>query len=174
MNHNWISENEDVFYTKQSITTVSKEEVVILKKSASKSKRKQSRLCTHLSIKDDIHEMLIVLSKGEYIRPHKHLNKTVSYHIIEGELKVILFDEGGNVLKLINMTEYGAGGICYYRLSESLYYTVVPITDMVVFHETTRGPFSRSDYCFPPWAPPEGDGSCPLFLENLSTLLKNI
>ena len=167
MNCNWIKENEDVFYTTHLITTVCKEDIDILKKNASTSKRKQSRLCTHLSSKEDIHEMLIVHSKGNYVRPHKHLDKTESFHIIEGKLRIIIFDDNGKINITIKMTEYGAGGICYYRLSEPLYHTVVPVSDMVVFHETTKGPFNRSDCCFAPWAPHVGDSACSLYLENL-------
>lgn len=36
--------------------------------------------------------MLIVMAKGSYIRPHKHKNKSESFHIIEGLLDVIVFD----------------------------------------------------------------------------------
>ena len=41
----------------------------------------------------------------------------------------------------------------YYKLSDHAYHTTLIHTDVVVFQETTQGPFRRDDINFPPWAP---------------------
>ena len=152
--------NEEVFVTNDSIAKVSKEDIQWLKGKAAGNARERVRLCAHLSIDDAVHEMLIVHTKGTYIRPHKHPNKSESFHMIEGDLDIVVFDEDGKVLELIEMGEYSSGSRFYWRLSESFYHTVIPKSDVVVFHETTSGPFERATSNVPaPWSPAEEDVS---------------
>ena len=70
--------------------------------------RERVRLCTHQSVEDAVHEMLIVHIKGTYIRPHKHPNKSESFHIIEGNLDVVVFDDAGDLLEVID--QWGNAG----------------------------------------------------------------
>ncbi len=149
--------NKEVLYALDAFTNVDGGDIELLKDKASKNPRKRIRFCAHKDTNDTLHEMLIIHSKGAYVRPHKHLNKSESFHIIEGKLKVVVFDEEGGVVESINMGEYSTGDVFYYRLSENCFHTVVPISDIVVFHETTNGPFEREDIIFAPWAPKEDE-----------------
>ena len=145
--------NDEVFYTRDSVAKVDKEDVEFLKSTARSNDRKRARICSHLDAEDALHEMLIVLGKGAYFRPHKHLGKSESFHVIEGDLKVVIFNESGEVSEVIEMGDYNSGKKFYYRLSEDCFHTVVPQSDIVVFHETTNGPFNIEDTAFAPWAP---------------------
>ncbi len=149
--------NKEVLYVLDNFTNVNGGDIELLKDKASKNPRRRIRICAHKDTEDTLHEMLIIHSKGAYVRPHKHLNKSESFHIIEGHLEIVIFDEAGSIDKVINMGDYASGNIFYYRLSESCFHTVVPISDIVVFHETTNGPFKREDTIFAPWAPKEDD-----------------
>ena len=71
--------------------------------------RSRIRLCAHPDVNDTLHEMLIVHEKGTYVRPHKHLNKTESVHIIEGSVDVVIFDDDGNITDVIQMGDYKSG-----------------------------------------------------------------
>ena len=143
--------NEEVFYTCDPITAVSSKDIRILKEKAAVNPRKRVRLCAHLSTEDVFHNMLIVLVKGCFIPPHKHKNRAESFHIIEGKLRVIIFDNDGQVKKLITMGDYSSGDPFFYRLSEDLYHTVIPLSDTVVFHESTNGPFDPQNTSYPSW-----------------------
>jgi len=150
--------NEEVFITSDSIAKVSQKDIEWLKAKALSNVRERVRLCTHQSVEDAVHEMLIVHTKGTYIRPHKHPNKSESFHIIEGALDIVVFDDTGGILEVVNMGEYSSGDQFFWRLSESHFHTVIPRTDIVVFHETTSGPFVRATSNVPaPWSPNEGD-----------------
>ena len=150
--------NEEVLVTIDSIAKVTKDDIQWLKAKAAGNVRERVRLCAHRSTEDAVHEMLIVHTKGTYIRPHKHPNKSESFHIIEGDLDIVVFDEDGKVLELIEMGEYSSGCRFFWRLSESYYHTVIPRSDFVVFHETTSGPFVRATDNLPaPWSPAEDD-----------------
>lgn len=150
--------HEEVLYTLDDITRVSKDDIEWLKAKALGNKRERVRLCAHRDVQDAVHEMLIVHTKGTYIRPHRHPNKSESFHIIEGSLDIVVFDDGGEVTDVINMGEYSSGAKFFWRLSKSYFHTVIPRSDIVVFHETTNGPFERATSNVPaPWSPEEDD-----------------
>jgi cupin fold WbuC family metalloprotein len=101
--------------------------------------------------------MLIVHERGAYVRPHKHTGKTESAHIIEGLVDVVMFDDSGRIESVIRMGDYASGRIFYYRMAIPVFHTLIIRSDVLVFHETTNGPFDRGDAVFAPWAPEDSD-----------------
>ena len=101
--------------------------------------------------------MLIVHTRNTYVRPHKHLNKSESFHLIEGSVDVVIFDEAGGVAEVIRMGDFASGRRFYYRIEQPAYHTLLITSDVLVFHETTNGPFRREETIFAPWAPEEQD-----------------
>lgn len=142
--------NDKVFSVTGPFTSIGKEETEFLKKKALLNERKSARLCTHRENSDSVHEMLIVHSKDNYIRPHKHLYKSESLHVIEGKADMVLFDENGSITDVIAMGVYPA--MFYYRLASSYYHTLIIHSDFFVFHETTKGPFHKPDTIYAPWS----------------------
>lgn len=151
--------NSEVLFTQETLVEVSCADIQYLKDKAGKNERERIRLCTHQDENDKLHEMLIVHKKGAYVRPHKHVNKSEAVHIIEGKVDVIIFDENGNIINVIKIADYRSGNTFYYRMSESLYHTLLIHSEVLVFHEITNGPFNRKDTVFASWAPPETDFS---------------
>jgi len=146
--------NPEVLVTTDPITHVNREDIQWLKTKAAENPRQRIRLCAHISVDDAVHEMLIVHTKITYNQPHKHPNKSESYHLIEGELDIVIFDEAGEVLETVRMGEYASDARFYWRLSESHYHMVIPRSEVVVFHEITSGPFDRATSFVPaPWSP---------------------
>ena len=66
-------------------------------------------------------------------------------------------DEDGNITEIIPMGDYSSGQNFYYRIPDPLYHTVMITSEIAVFHESTTGPFKRSDTIFAPWSPKEKD-----------------
>ena len=145
-------ESDAVFFVKDSFVKIGNQEINFLKEKVSHNNRKSIRLCMHTNIADSVHEMFILHSRETYIRPHKHPNKDVSYHIIEGIMDMVVFDEKGVIVDVIPMGEYGTGRHFYYRLNEVYYYTPLVRSDFLLFHETINGPFKPSDTIYAPWA----------------------
>lgn len=149
--------NQEVLVADAPIVTLTRDNIAELKRHASENPRQRIRICAHRNMDDTIHEMLIVLTKGCYIRPHKHIGKGESFHIIEGALDVVEFDEEGNVTNVFSLGDYASGKNFYYRNVGSEYHTVVIRSKIVVFHETTQGPFRPSDNVPAPWSPDDKD-----------------
>lgn len=149
--------SDEVFYADEPIVRVGKEEIKFLKYQATITPRRRARLCAHPDTNDRLHEMFIVHTRETYVRPQLHLNKSESLHLIEGSLNVVIFDKEGQIVQVIPMGDYLSGRPFYYRIPESIYHTVLISSELVVFHETTTGPFDRADTVFAPWSPEEND-----------------
>ena len=149
--------NAEVLYPDEQIVKVDQQDIAFLKEQASHNPRQRIRLCAHRDVADTLHEMLIIHAKNTYVRPHKHVGKSESFHVIEGIVDVVLFDEAGAVTDVIKMGEYASGRRFYYRISDPLYHTLLIRSEVLVFHETTNGPFKREDMIFAAWAPDEND-----------------
>jgi len=149
--------NNEVLYSTNDITKINISDIEVLKERASLNRRRRIRLCVHKSINDNIHEMLIVHGKSCYVRPHKHLNKVESFHIIEGSANIILFNDVGVISQVIEMGDFSTGKNFFYRLPPSHYHTIIIKSDVLVFHETTNGPFRPDETIWADWAPDESD-----------------
>jgi cupin fold WbuC family metalloprotein len=149
--------NDEVFYADEDVIQVGKEDIEFLKQKALSNPRKRCRLCTHKDVNDKIHEMIIVHTKDTYVRPHKHLNKAEAFHIIEGSADVVVFDEQGKITQVIAMGDYSSGRKFYYKLSNPYYHTLLIGSDVIVFKETTNGPFRKEETIFAPWSPEDTD-----------------
>ena len=159
MNKQYLRESSEVLYTSDSISTVDLGEIAVFKDLSRDNDRKRIRLCTHADPHEVLHEMLIVHDKNTYVRPHKHPGKSESTHIIEGLVDIILFDEDGAIDRVLSMGDYASGKIFYFRMTTPVFHTLVIRSDVLVFHETTNGPFNRNATVFAPWAPEDADGT---------------
>jgi cupin fold WbuC family metalloprotein len=151
------SESAEVRYATDAIVVVDAGDVAGLKRAAEENARRRIRLCAHHSTDDRVHEMLIVHARDTYVRPHKHVGKSESFHVIEGDVDVVVFDDGGQVADVIRMGAVPSGRPFYYRIADALFHTLLIRSEVLVFHETTAGPFQRADTVFAPWAPEDGD-----------------
>jgi cupin fold WbuC family metalloprotein len=149
--------NDEVYVADEPIVKVTRHDVDWLKGLAAGTRKRRVRLCAHKNTQDTLHEMLIVLDGATYVRPHRHRGKSESFHVVEGRLSVVVFDEAGGIREAIRLGEYASGRQFYYRLAEPAYHTVLIESVSAVIHETTNGPFDRAETEFAPWSPPEED-----------------
>ena len=149
--------SDEVFVAKEETVIIGDVELAFIKKQALLSPRKRARICAHQSSGDLLHEMFIALSKKTYIQPHRHLNKSESFHVIEGEVDVILFEDDGSIHQIISLGSYYSGCPCFYRLNSFRYHTLFLRSDILVLHEVTNGPFYSCSTEYAPFSPNERD-----------------
>jgi|SRR5437868_3340236 len=151
--------SEEVLVADEDIAQLDAGDLEQLKAAAAANARRRIRICAHRDPSEPLHEMVIVHMRGVYVRPHKHLGKTESIHVVEGLADVVFFDDAGGVLDVIPIGASNSGRVFYYRLAAPSYHTFVVSSEFFVFHEVTNGPFHREDTVFPPWAPEEDDAA---------------
>jgi cupin fold WbuC family metalloprotein len=169
------SESAEVLYAGEGVVTVDAATITALVQDALRNPRGRIRLCTHTGTQDAIHEMMIVHDRSCYVRPHKHVGKSESFHVIEGKVDVVLLDDGGMVTDVISMGAYQSGLPFFYRIAEPIFHTLLIRSDVLVFHETTAGPFRRDETIFAPWAP-AGDRAVEIgcYVENLEKSIAEV
>jgi cupin fold WbuC family metalloprotein len=151
--------NDEIFVAKESIVSLGDEETSFLKSQAMHSQRYRARICVHKNNEDALHEMIIAISSQSYIHPHKHIGKSESFHIIEGSVDVVIFDDVGEITNIVKLGEPGSGRSYFYRLSESKFHTLIIHSNILVMHEVTNGPFDKEQTILASFAPTEGDES---------------
>ncbi len=163
----WNKLNNAVYTSDSKIVHIDTSDIAILKDNIQHAPDNRIRICTHHE-NDIVHEMIIAINKESYIRPHKHNNKSESFHMVEGEMDVVIFDDAGKLLKIISMGQTGSGKSFFYRLSSPFFHTVYLRTEYVIFHETTHGPFIKEDTLMAPWSPqPSEKHKISLFISKL-------
>ncbi len=145
--------DDEVYVADEPIVRIGPGEIAFVKEQARKSQGRRARICAHASNDDALHEMIIAISSDSYIHPHKHIGKSESFHIVEGEVDVAVFDEGGAIVDVIELGAIGSGRKFYYRLSKSAFHTLLIRTELLVVHEVTNGPFDRNQTVLAPFAP---------------------
>jgi cupin fold WbuC family metalloprotein len=127
------------------------------------------RLCLHEGPDALLHDMIVVQYAGQYFRPHKHLEKSESYHMIKGEMGVVIFDDEG---KAVDACRMDASGTAIYGVGTGMYHTNFPLTDVAVYHESRPGPFVPGDSVFAPWGPDgEDEEAARKFVAELAEML---
>jgi len=169
----YTERSDGVYYIEEAVTVVGRQHVEFLKSAIKRTAKGRVRLCVHRDESDSIHEMFILLQKGEYIRPHRHLNKPESLCATEGVAEIVLFSQAGEPVRSfscgVDEDQY------YYRISEPIYHTLLVQTPYFVFRETTKGPFHRAETEYAPWAPSEDDNAArEMYLRDLEDRLKRL
>lgn len=167
-------EGGEVFFSDDRIVKLGRQDLSLLKRKAGSNRRRRIRFCSHKDVNDALHEMFIVLKKDVYIRPHKHLNKSESFHVIEGAADIVVFDEAGKITEVFPMGDYSSAKSFYYRIAEPNYHSLLINSEFLVYHEITNGPFKKTDTIFAPWAPEEDDNAkVKIFMKDLREAVQN-
>lgn len=165
--------NKFVIQNKKKLVSFNKDIIKKIKSLAKKNNKKRARLCIHLNLKDKTNEMIIALNKKSFISPHIHPNnKSESYFVLEGSMKVYVFNKNGEVQKVINMGTYESGKEFLYRMSKGYYHMPISTSNWCVYHEVYSGPFKKEkDVKYPKWSPNEND---PIEVEKFLKRIKYI
>ncbi len=144
----------EAWFNDQDIVTVERDLLERLKQTAAENASRKMRFCLHQDQNAQLHEMVIAVAPGAYLRPHRHPTKCESFHVIQGKFWLVIFDDSGKIQRKFVMGPRHEEDIFLYRIEKGYWHTIVPLTDFVILHEVTPGPFVREEASeFPVWAP---------------------
>lgn len=128
-----------------SIKVYDWEAIEKLKREASLSELKRSRLLLHNSTEDQIQQMLIVLHRDSRVDMHRHpKHKSESYHLIEGVMRVSYWDsESGKFSYFDYDSSNTEGRPLFGRHSNGIWHMPQSVTEWSVYLETYDGPFVK-------------------------------
>jgi cupin fold WbuC family metalloprotein len=127
--------------------------IPVLLDAAERSPLRRARICMHADDEAHVQEMLIVLLRDVYIRPHKHPGRPESFHVIEGSVGVTFYEDDGAVRDRMRLTAGSRMLPFYYRMDTAIFHAHVILSEYALFHECTSGPFRRDATVMASWAP---------------------
>lgn len=145
--------SQEIYLAPGPINTIGRAEIDFLKGIVAGSAKGRVRICTHQANEDKLHEMFIAIMPGSYIRPHRHPDKSEAFHIVHGTVDIVIFDAAGGVERVVALSAENKELPFYYRMSDSLFHTLIIKSDLLVVHEITNGPFVAGETVFAPFAP---------------------
>jgi cupin fold WbuC family metalloprotein len=145
-----------IFYTPHEFVLADDALILFLKDKARSTPVRRARLCAHPAPEADQHDMLIASHRDTYVAPHRH-PKSESFIVVEGEADLLLFETDGRLTRRITMGPPKSGLPLFYRMPAGRYHSLAIRSEVLVFVESTRGPFSRQDMEEAPWAPSGAD-----------------
>jgi hypothetical protein len=100
--------------------------------------------------------MVILQTFGNYAQPRKHLTKAKLFHIIDGEMVVVVFEQDGKVRAVHHLA---VDKVIVIHIDSNCYHTNMALTPQAIYHEVIIGPFERgsTDRVFAAFAPSEGE-----------------
>jgi cupin fold WbuC family metalloprotein len=148
-----IQQSPEVFLAEGPIAAIGQAELNTLKTAVKASAKRRARINAHADGEDALHEMIIAIDPTSYIRPHKHPGKSEAFHIVEGEVDIVVFTDDGEIDRIVSLGPPGGRRAFYYRMSNAFFHTLIIRSDLLIVHEITNGPFRPSATVFAEFAP---------------------
>ena len=117
-----------------------KKDINFLKKEGLKSK-KPLRICIHSSKKSKLHSMINFLYKQESVKPFIHLKTDEIYQLIEGQLKILIYNKRLKIVDKIFLNNNNE----IYLLKKNTIHSTEAVSKYCIFSEYRLGPFSKLD-----------------------------
>jgi len=154
----WIEVSSEIFYPRREMVSISVDDIAFLKKRAAESPRGRCRICLHGHASDALHDMVIVLARGAYVRPQRHFVKAETMVALEGDGIYIRFAPDGR--PIAHEWFSATGSINHARVLRAPineYHGLLITSEWLVFCESTLGPFDPAGSEFAPWSPAPAD-----------------
>ena len=163
---------EGIYQSNLEIVKISEHDINFIKEVAKTTPRKRARICAHQSNQHALHEMMIAICADSYIHPHRHIGKSESFHVIEGEVDVVVMSDNGGIKEVVELGDSKSNRNFYYRLSNAYFHTLIIKSDLLVVHEVTNGPFLPTETELASFAPQESESEAAN--EYMSSLMKQV
>jgi cupin fold WbuC family metalloprotein len=152
-----VQKSPEVFLAEGPISAIGESELNALRAAVKASAKRRARINTHPDGEDALHEMIIAIDPSSYIRPHKHPGKSEAFHIVEGEVDIVVFKDDGEIDQIVPLGAPGSGRSFYYRMSKPFFHTLIIRSDVLIVHEITNGPFRPQGTIFAGFAPDDSE-----------------
>ena len=137
------------FFKGRPQNTILDNKLIQTGKTISNFLKKNLRINLHQSPKSNYHDMIIFQRKNTYVLPHKHPIGGETIHMIEGKLKVVLFNLKGKKIKTVTMDK---NKNFIFRVPGKVFHSYKIISKLAIYHENKNGPFIKgTGIIYPRW-----------------------
>lgn len=118
--------------------------------------RRRARILLHGSLDDVMQEMMIVMTRGQYVPPIWNDRSPKSYLVLSGSFFLVKFDASGEVTDSIRLAADDPKDPFFARINSPMWHMSIAETPDAVFLETLLGPHQGT--VFADWAPAADSG----------------
>lgn len=147
----------EAYQAMDSIPNLDESDLHFLSDAIVKSSRNRSRICTHRSSAELLHEMFVIYGSDTFVRPNRHLGKDESVFVIRGACDTIFFDDAGNVTQVVSMGDQFSADAYFCRIPQGVYHTLIVRSAEIILFEGTPGPLNPAETEYAEWGPQEND-----------------
>jgi cupin fold WbuC family metalloprotein len=162
-----VRKSPEVFVAEGPIATIGPADIEVLRQAVRQTPKRRARINAHPGHDDALHEMIIAIEPSSYIRPHRHPRKSEAFHIIEGQVDIVVFRDDGAIDQIVSLGAKGGRHPFYYRMSETRFHTLIIRSDLLIVHEITNGPFTPEGTIYATFAPGEDEPAAAAFQAEL-------
>jgi len=119
---------------------------------AKSAARLRTHMLLHTSHEDPVQRLLVALSRGTYIQPHRHNEQWEMIVPLKGTLALLLFSMTGVITEKVEITPNQTTAL---QISAGTWHTLAPVSENALMLEVKPGPFRPAE--FAPWSPSEGN-----------------
>lgn len=152
---NLIKKTADVYVALGPIASIGQAEIEYLCSELVANAKGRVRINLHPDSADTLHEMFIAIRSDSYIRPHKHPKKSEAFHVVHGEVDIVVFEDDGSIAQIVKLAARNDTSPFYYRMSKPFFHTLIIRSEVLIVHEITNGPFVKDGTTFAEFAPSE-------------------
>lgn len=142
-----------IFYAPDGLVCADDAALALLKASVGQTPQGRARICAHPDPGARQQDMLIAVRRGSYVRPHRHKGRSETLTVLEGRGTAFVLTDAGTVEARFPLVPVGQGGVFFYRMPAGRLHTLIVESDLLVFLESTIGPFDPATTDFADWAP---------------------
>jgi cupin fold WbuC family metalloprotein len=146
----------EVLVADDPVTLLGSTELAELIARAKSVPRRRARILLHGSPDELMQEMLIVMTRGQYVPPHRNDRSPKSYLLLTGSFVLVTFDQRGAVVKHFRLAAAEPAAPFFARINQATWHMAIPLSAEVAFMETILGPHRGT--VFADWAPAPDDG----------------
>ena len=119
------------FFLKKDNIKIEKKFYKNLIKFSKINKNVNCRVCIHKTKKASMHSMIVLINSKNEFKIHKHSKTSEIYQLIEGSIKINLFNNNKKIKSVI-MKKKGE----IFSVLKNQLHIVVPVSNIAIFHET--------------------------------------
>ncbi len=141
----------EVVVADEPITLLSTADLTKIVARARAAPRQRARILLHGSSDDIMQEMMIVMTRGQYVPPIWNDRSPKSYLALSGSLKLVRFDTSGAITDCYRLAANDPTDPFFARINERCWHMSISESPEVVFLETILGPHHGTGCA--DWAP---------------------
>ena len=148
--------NSEVLIADDPLTFLRPDDLSYVVQRARASPRRRARILLHGSADEVMQEMVIVMTRGQYVPPIWNDRSPKSYLLLSGSFALVQFDSAGEITGHQHLAADDANVPFFARINQAIWHMCISVSPHVTFLETILGPHRGT--VFADWAPAPDNG----------------